>query len=98
MFHLLHTILTEENSGVLIRYEIYAKKQNIGIYGNISEETCRVIYSKFDEKIQVFKIIDSDVNLHFLFERCKPHSDSWFYDGPDKVNIQMIINYLTNNQ
>lgn len=98
VIHLIHTVLTEANDGVLTKYEIYSNNRKVDIYGKVPEKTCRVIYSRLNKGEQVFKIIDSDVNLHILFENNKSHSESWFSDGPDKVNLEMVIDYLTNNR
>lgn len=97
MKHLIHTILIPVNNGSLVKYEIYTTNQRLDYYGKVPDGTCRVIAMKLEPGDSVFKVTDSDVSLDELFKANQPKQDTWYSDGPDRVNLIMVIEYLKNH-
>lgn len=94
MKNLIQTILTETNDGSLNKFEIYSKHRKLDIYEKVPEGSCRVVLYKLEANDHVFKIIDSNVDLQNLFEKHKPDPNTWYSDGPNRVNLEMVIAYL----
>jgi hypothetical protein len=94
MKHLIHTIVLEGKSGDILKYEIFFWQGKLDYYGKVPEGKSRVIASKLDISDQVFKITDSDLSLIPLYEANKPTPNTWYSDGPERVNLEMVIEYL----
>lgn len=42
----------------------------------------------------LFKFAYADFDILPLFEAKRSQPNTWYLEGPDKVNLEMIINYL----
>ena len=94
MKHLLHTIVVSAKDRSLIKYEIYSNEYRFDYYGKVPEGTCRVIAYKLEPTDSVFKVTDSDLSLDELFKANQPKPNAWYSDGPHRVNLEMVIEYL----
>ncbi|HEN3249992.1 hypothetical protein [Yersinia enterocolitica] len=94
MKYLLHTLMDKKSNGDIFKYEIYIEEKNINHHEKIPEGTCRVIAYKFEAADSAFKIIDIDLNVQRLFDENKANPNTWYSDGNDRVNVNMLINYL----
>lgn len=94
MKHLIHTFLHTSNSGDVVKYEIFTKSRTLNMHEKVPEGTCRVIKSELSVPDAGFKITDSNLNLQPLYEANKPQPNTWYSDGPDRVSLDMIIDYL----
>lgn len=94
MKHLIHTIVLEGKAGDLLKYEIFFWQDKLDYYGKVPEGKSRVIASKLDKSDHVFKITDSALSLKPLYEANKPEPNTWYSDGQERVNLEMVIEYL----
>ncbi|MBE4973210.1 hypothetical protein I5P92_08745 [Serratia ureilytica] len=94
MEHLIHTLLTNSKGGLLVKYEIYSTSRTLNYYNKVPEGTCRVIAYRLDISDSSFKVIDSDLDIQSLFEANRPKENTWYSDGQDRVNLEMVINHL----
>ncbi|HCB0413122.1 TPA: hypothetical protein MYM54_003333 [Klebsiella pneumoniae] len=94
MKYLNHTVLLSDQDGALIKYEIYTKQLRLENYGKVPEGTCRIVAYKLDDDADIFKVIDSDFSIDELFKANQPKPNTWYSDGPDRVNLDMVVEYL----
>jgi len=92
--HLIHTLLVNGKGGLLVKYEIYSASRTLDYYGKVPEGTCRIIAYRLDIGDSVFKVIDTDLDIQSLFDANKPQPNTWYSDGPDRVNLEMVIQHL----
>lgn len=95
MKHLIQTLLTTSKDGALIKYEVYTDLRTLGHYETIPEGTCRVLLSTLSDD-GLFRVTNNSVDIQELFDRNQPNPNTWYSDGPDRVNLQMLITYLEN--
>lgn len=92
MKHLIHTFLTSAGQEGLIKYEIYSKSRKLGHYEKVPEGSCRIIsYNLIGDEI---KTTNLNVDVSSLFEANRPAPNTLYTDGPDRVNLEMLINHL----
>ncbi|QJU39050.1 hypothetical protein [Serratia marcescens] len=94
MEHLIHTLLVTGKGGLLVKYEIYSTSRTLDYYNKVPEGTCRVIAYRLDINDSSFKVIDSDLNIQSIFDANKPKPNTYYSDGPDRVNLEMVIQHL----
>lgn len=95
MRFLIQTFLTRTNDGRQLKYEIYSNNRKLDHYDKVPEGSCRVVcYQLSDTGIS---IIDDDVDVRPLFEVNQPAPNTWYSDGPDRVRLDMLIDYLRDN-
>ena len=95
MRFLIQTFLTRTNDGRQLKYEIYSSNRKLDHFDKVPEGSCRVIcYQLSDKSIQ---IINDDVDVTPLFEANQPKPNTWYSDGPDRVRLDMLIDYLRDN-
>ncbi|PKC35759.1 hypothetical protein V462_13890 [Pantoea ananatis 15320] len=92
MKYLIQTLLANSNSGGQIKYEIYSDVQGSDSLSKIPEGTCRVIsYKLVKGSIQ---LLDDDLDLQALFDANRPAQGVFYPDGPHRVNLEMLVDYL----
>lgn len=92
MRYLIQTLLTNSKSGEQIKYEVYSENRKSDFIDKIPEGSCTVISYKLTEgKIQ---LLDRDVNLQPLFDAYRPAQDVFYPDGPHRINLEMLVDYL----
>ncbi|HHG7313381.1 TPA: hypothetical protein ACPXSN_005319, partial [Klebsiella pneumoniae] len=96
MKHLVHSFLSVSSDGATIKYEIYSQDQELGHLKKIPEGSCQIIKSIYQKDSNGFKLIDLNVNVEDLFKANQPKPNTWYSDGQDRVNLDMLINYLDN--
>ncbi|WP_312663604.1 hypothetical protein [Pantoea sp. CTOTU49201] len=95
MKYLIQTFIAKNGDGDLIKYEIYSKSRKLDYYDKVPEGSCRVIsYQLSGDSISV---LNEDVDVNGLFEANRPKPNTWYSDGPHRVNLEMLIEYLTKN-
>lgn len=95
MRFLIQSFLARASSGHQLKYEIYSNSRQLNHYEKVPEGSCRVIsYQLTDKSI---KIIDGNVDVTPLFEANRPEPNSIYSDGNDRVNLEMLIDYLRDN-
>lgn len=95
MKHLIHTFFNFGKSGSLIKYEIFTTYRKLGLHEKIPEGTYRIVESELSVGESFFKITNSEIDIRPLYEANKPQPNTWYSDGPDRVSLEMIIDYLT---
>ncbi|WP_426817663.1 hypothetical protein ACP3TC_04935 [Winslowiella sp. 2C04] len=97
MKYLLKTIIKELNNGAIEKFEIFSDFSSIGHYRKVPEGSCRILKYYFEPESTGFKLVNPDVNVQDLFDANQPKPNTWYSDGSDRVNIDMLINHLINN-
>lgn len=92
MKHLIHTFLAKSSVSELVKYEIYSDSRKLDYFGKVPEGTCRVI--SYGVENGIFKLLDSDVDVQPLFDANRPDPNTWYSDGNDRVNLEMLIKHL----
>lgn len=94
MKHLIHTFLSKSADGSIFKYEIYSKFHDLGHHKKVPEGTCQIIESKFEPESSEFNVININLNIDELFKANQPNPNTWYSDGQDRVNLDMVISYL----
>ena len=94
MKHLIHTFISTSTDGSTLKYEIYSDYQSLDFRNKIQEGTCQVISSKFFSDINQFKVTDIDLNIDSLFKANQPKPNTVYFDGQDRVSLDMLISHL----
>jgi len=92
MRFLIQTFLTRTNDGRQLKYEIYSNSYKLDHFDKVPEGSSRVICYELIDKIT--EVIDNDVDLTPLFKANQPKPNTWYSDGPDRVRLDMLIDYL----
>lgn len=95
MKYLIQTFLVKKGDAEQLKFEIYSASRKLDYYDKVPEGTCRVIcYQLIGNSIS---LSNGDVDVQPLFEANRPKPDTWYSDGQDRVNLEMLIEYLTKN-
>jgi len=92
MKFLIQTFLTRSRDGKQLKYEIYSNSRKLDHYDKVPEGSCRVISYQLSDNSIV--IINDNVDVMPLFAANRPKPDTWYSDGPDRVRLDMLIDYL----
>jgi hypothetical protein len=95
MKYLIQTFLAKSSDGSQIKYEIYSNSRKLDYYDKVPEGSCRVMSYRFEGNS--INLVDEDVDVDPLFAANKPAPNTWYSDGPHRVNLEMLIEYLTKN-
>lgn len=92
MKYLIQTLLVNASGGGGVKYEIYSDSKDSDFLSKLPEGTCRVISYKLVNG--TLQLLDDDMDLQALFDANRPAQDIFYPDGPHRVTLEMLVDYL----